>query len=333
MARIDAARTAEPNDDVREDLARGGYNVAHGRAPDIVTVSDEQPSGRVLVTAAGGVVGRELVAMLVSAGALVRAGVHRRDDLVPEEDLDIDRVAIDFAAPESLVAALHDVEVLYLLTPQVPQMVAQVRAAVEAARACGVQRIVRQSLCCADGGRDALSRWHREAEALVAESGLAYTLVRPNSFMQNFVTIYGASIRGDDLFRLPLGTAAMSSVDVRDIAAAATAVLIDEVDADVFTLTGPEALTGAQMAAVITEVTGRPIAYVDEPEDAGRQPASDDERAVGEALREFGAEMRAGRLAAVTGDVERLTGRPPIGFDQFVRDFGWAFVPAARFRA
>ena len=224
-------------------------------------MSDEPPSGRVLVTGAGGAVGRELVAMLVSAGALVRAGVHRRDDLVPEEDLDIDRVAIDFAAPESLRAALQDVEALYLLTPQVPQMVAQVQAAVEAARECGVQRIVRQSLCCADGGRDTLSRWHREAEALVVGSGFAYTLLRPNSFMQNFVTIYGPSIRGDDIFRLPLGTAAMSSVDVRDIAAAATAALIDEVDADVFTLTGPEALTGAQMAAVITEVTGRPIAY------------------------------------------------------------------------
>ena len=296
-------------------------------------MSDEPPSGRVLVTGAAGAVGRELVTMLVSAGALVRAGVHRRDDLVPEEDLDIDRVAIDFGAPESLAAALQDVEALYLLTPQVPQMVAQVRAAVEAARACGVRRIVRQSLCGADGGRDTLSRWHREAEALVVESGLAYTLLRPNSFMQNFVTIYAPSIRDDDAFLLPLGTAAMSSVDARDIAAAATAALIDEVDADVFTLTGPEALTGAQMAAVLNEVTGRPIAYLDEPEDAGREAASDDERAVADALREFGAEMRAGRLAAVTGDVQRLTGRPPIGFEQFVSDFGWAFVPAAHFRA
>ena len=85
---------------------------------------------------------------------------------------------------------MQDVEVLYLLTPQMPQMVAQVRAAVEAARACGVRRIVRQSLCRADGGRDALGRWRREADALVATSGLAYTLLRPNSFMQNFVTIY-----------------------------------------------------------------------------------------------------------------------------------------------
>ena len=307
--------------------------MAHERDVPAGIVSAEPPSGRVLVTGAGGAVGRELVAMLVSAGALVRAGVHRRDDLVPEEDLDIDRVALDFAAPETLLAALQDVEALYLLTPQMPQMVAQVGAAVEAARACGVRRIVRQSLCHADIGRDALSRWHREAEVLVAGSGLAYTLLRPNSFMQNFVTVYGPAIRGADLFRLPLGAAAMSSVDVRDVAAAATAALIDEVDADVFTLTGPGALTGAEMAAVLSTVTGRSIAYVDEPEDAGLPAGNATGLAVSAALREFGAELRAGRLAAVTGDVERLTGRPPIGFEQFVSDFGWAFVPAAHFRA
>ena len=289
-----------------------------------------QSTGRVLVTGAGGAVGRELVTMLLSAGALVRAAVHGRDDLVPEEDLDMDRVYVDFAAPDSLLAAMRDVEVVYLLTPQAPQAAAQVRAAVAAARTCGVRRIVRQSLCHADTGRDGLSRWHREAEAIVAASGLAYTVLRPNSFMQNFVTIYAPTIRSADCFRLPLGAAAMSSVDVRDVAAAATAVLMDEVDADVFTLTGPSALTGAAMAAALSDVAGRPITYVDEPEAAGRPAGDETQRAVSAALREFGAEMRAGRLAKVTGDVERLTGRPAIGFDQFVRDHGWAFVATDR---
>jgi len=100
-------------------------------------VSDgPQSTGRVLVTGAGGAVGRELVTMLLSAGALVRAAVHGRDDLVPEEDLDMDRVYVDFAAPDSLLAAMRDVEVVYLLTPQAPQAATQVRAAVAAARTC-----------------------------------------------------------------------------------------------------------------------------------------------------------------------------------------------------
>ncbi len=264
--------------------------------------------------------------MLENAGALVRAATHGRDGVAPQKDIAVDRVVVDFDAPDTLLAALQDVEVLYLLTPQVPEMVAQVRAAVAAARTCGVRRIVRQSLIHADTGRDTLSRWHREAESFIAASGLAYTFLRPNSFMQNFVTIYSPSIRAEDRFRLPLGEAAMSSVDARDVAAAATTVLIDEVDDDVFTLTGPEALAGADMANALAAVTGRPIAYIDEAEDAGRAPGDEAQRAVGEALREFGSEMRAGRLAAVTGDVERLTGRPPINFAQFVSDYGWAFA-------
>ena len=83
------------------------------------------------------------------------------------------------------------------------------------------------------------------------------------------------------------------------------------------------------MAAVLTAVTGRAIAYLDEPEDAGRAPRDAAERTLGAALREFGGEMRAGRLAMVTGDVERLTGRPAISFEQFLADHGWAFVAAA----
>jgi len=285
---------------------------------------------RVLVTGASGTVGRELVRMLVAAGALVRAGHHRRDDLVPEEDLEVDRVFVDFDDPRSLRDAMGDIEVVYLLTPQVPQAVAQVRAAVAAARTCGVRRIVRQSMFPAATGSDSLSRWHREAEAVVARSGLASTTLRPTSFMQNFVTLYGPSIRDEDRFHLPLGAAAQSSVDARDVAAAATAVLMDEVDDAVYTLTGPAALTGPEMAAVLSEAAGRAIAWVDEPEDAGRPPRDDTERQVDRALREFAGEMRAGRLAVLTDDVERLTGRPATTFAQFARDYAWAFAPRDR---
>ena len=126
----------------------------------------------------------------------------------------------------------------------------------------------------------------------------------------------------------------MSSVDVRDIAAAATAALIDEVDADVFTLTGPKALTGAQMAAVLNEVTGRPIAYLDEPEDAGRG-ARGQRRARHQRLRCASSAPRCApaisRPSPATSSGSPVARRSTSG--QFARDFGWAFVPAARFRA
>ena len=283
---------------------------------------------RVLVTGADGTVGRVLVGMLLRAGALVRAGLHHADRLAADDELGPDPVAIDFLLPESLLAAMDGVEVVYLLTPQLPESVEYVRAAVTAARTSGVQRIVRQSVFNAPDGSDAIARWHREAEELIAASGLRYTFVRANSFMQNFATLYRRSIVERDSFSLPLGDARLSNVDVRDVAAAATALLLDdEFDGTVSTLTGPESLSGEEMARVLTGVTGRLIRYRDEPEDEGTPagPVDAAHAAERDALRELGAELRAGRLAAVTDDVGRLTGRQPLTFEQFARDHAWVF--------
>ncbi len=296
-------------------------------------MSNEYQSERVLVTGAEGMVGRELVRMLVRAGALVRAGTHDRASLTGA-DSGLDMVLVDFERPATLVDAMAEVEVLYLVTPQVPASVDYVRAAVAAARTSGVGRIVRQSVYNAADGEDAIARWHREAEATISSSGLSYAFLRPNAFMQNFVSIYRRSIVEHDSFSLPLGTARLSNIDTRDIAAAATGLLLDDdIEGTVFTLTGPEALTGHEMAAVLSEATGRLISYRDEPEEAGSpEPAAAQSAArlaEREALRELGTEMRAGRLAAVTGDLERLTGRPPISFEQFARDNVWAFARGA----
>jgi uncharacterized protein YbjT (DUF2867 family) len=279
----------------------------------------------ILVTGASGTVGRELVRLLAEAGAEVRAGVHRGaggaavTGALPEG---VSAVELDFEAPATLAAACRGVGAVYLLTPQVPRATEYVRAAVAAARAEGVDRVVRQSMHDAPRGRDTLSRWHREAEEIVASSGLGFTILRPNAFMDNFATIYARLIRERGSFRLPLGQARLSSVDARDVAAAAKAVLLagGAHDGAAYILTGPEALTGAEMAAIVTEVVGRPVTYVDEPEDAGRPPRDPDGIAASDALVELSAEMRAGRLAAVSGDVASLTGRPPASFARFARD-------------
>ena len=285
-------------------------------------------TNRVLVTGADGTVGRTLVGMLVRAGALVRAGLHHADRLAADGEFGDDPVPLDFGQPESLLSAMAGVEVVYLLTPQVPESVEYVRVAVAAARTSGVDRIVRQSVFNAADGTDAIARWHREAEELIEASGIRHTFVRPNAFMQNFVTIYRPSIVGRDSFSLPLGDSRLSSVDVRDVAASAAALLIDDEFGDeVCTLTGPQALTGEEMARVLTGVAGRPIRYRDEFEDEGDPAGPIDAAHAAEraGLRELAAELRAGRLAAVTHDAERLTGRPAFTFEQFGRDYARAF--------
>jgi uncharacterized protein YbjT (DUF2867 family) len=288
--------------------------------------------GWAFVTGADGTVGRHLVPMLVSAGVPVRAGVHREEDpLRTYRDPDIERVFIDFAESATLRNALSDVEVVYLITPPLPQSTEYVRSLIAVAREMGVRRVVRQSVANAETGRDGVARWHRQAEQVIAASGLAYTFLRPGPFMQNFVTAYRDDILTDGVFRLPLGQAGLSSIDVRDVAACATAALMDdEFDRPAYTLTGPAALTGVEMARVLSEVIGQRIEYRDELEHTGRSPGDEAEHATSEARRELGAELRAGALAAVSPDVELLAKRPPITFEQFARDYGWAFSRSAR---
>ena len=143
----------------------------------------------ILVTVASGTVGRELVRVLAKAGAEVRAWLHRTDDLGPLPS-GASSVVLDFDSPAALASACRGVGALYLLTPQVPSATEYVRAIVEAARAQGVERVVRQSMHNAPHGSDTLSRWHREAEEVVASSGLGCTILRPNAFMDNFATLY-----------------------------------------------------------------------------------------------------------------------------------------------
>jgi uncharacterized protein YbjT (DUF2867 family) len=280
----------------------------------------------ILVTGASGTVGREVVRLLVEAGAEVRASRHHAGDAgdLPAGALPVD---VDFDSPATLDAACRGAGAVYLLTPQVPSATAYVRAIVDAACRNGVERIVRHSMHDAPHGRDALSRWHREAEEIVVSSGLGYAILRPNAFMQNFVTIYAPTIRRQGFFRLPLGEARLSSVDTRDVAAVAAAVLLSgEHDGAAYVLTGPEPLTGEEMAATVAAEIGRPVEYIDEPEDAGRPPAGAESIVASAALVELSAEMRAGNLAAVSGDFERLAGRPPATFATFAADHraAWA---------
>jgi uncharacterized protein YbjT (DUF2867 family) len=280
----------------------------------------------ILVTGAGGTVGGELVRLLAEAGADVRAGLHTMN---PEVTLPagVTPVPIDFEDPETLHAACRGAGAVYLLTPQVTSTARYVRVLVDAARLEGVEGVVRHSMHDAPHGRDALSRWHREAELIVTSSGLAHTILRPNAFMQNFVTVYAATIREQGFFRLPLGQARLSPVDARDVAAVASVVLLTEGHHGVaYTVTGPESLTGEEMAATLTSVIGGLVRYVDGPEDAVQPPRDPEGVAVSAALVGLGGEMRAGNLAAVSADTERLLGRQPRSFARFARDHraAWA---------
>ncbi|MBV8273441.1 MAG: SDR family oxidoreductase [Cupriavidus sp.] len=276
-------------------------------------------SNTILVMGATGTVGRELATQLKGAGANVIAmsstgkaveGVETRHG--------------DLADPKSLASALRGVDVLFLLLPLQRNMADLARNAIAAAKAAGVSHIVRSSGAGADPGSPAaIGRVQGEIDELVAQSGIAYTLTRPNCFMQNFLTFYGDMIRAGTLY-LAQGDGKVSFIDARDIAAVNASILQHPAAhaGKIYTLTGGKALSNADVTQCIGAALGRSISYVAVPDDAAISSMRDagvDEWSI-DTLMSLNRVIAAGYTAEVSPDVENLLGRAPITFETFVAD-------------
>ena len=277
----------------------------------------------ILVTGAGGTVGSEVLKALVARGAPVRAGYRTRTPPLPAG---VEAVALDYDRPETIRPALEGVETVFLIS----NTVAPEKRVVDAARRAGVRRIVKLSVLRAAEEEFVFGRWHRAVEKHIEASGLPWTFLRPNGFMQNFANNAGGTIRAQGVFYQTGSDAPISHVDARDIAAVATAALTQDGHAGrAYALSGPEAFTGPQAAARMSAMLGRPIACVELPPDRMKSgllsaglPEWQADRIL-DLLSYYGA----GRAAAVTGDVKQVTGRDPIPFDQFLVDHRQAFEP------
>lgn len=273
-----------------------------------------------LITGASGTIGKELVKQLQARDADFAVMSSKAAAVVGG----LPAVRGDFADAASLRQAFAGVQTLFLLFPFTPESVDLARNAVESAKASGVKHIVRSSGAGADASSPvAIARVQGEIDQLVIDSGIAYTLLRPNSFMQNFLNFYAGMIRGGALY-LPQGQGKVSFVDTRDIAAVAAAVLQQPADhaGKVYTLTGGEALSNADVAACIGAALGRTISYVPVSDEA----AITSMRQAGmtawsiETLMSLNRIIAAGYTAEVSPDVQRVLGRAPIRFDRFVAD-------------
>lgn len=287
----------------------------------------------ILVTGATGTVGRALVRHLLERGAAFKAMVRKDADRDALEHAGVAVVMADYADPARLSEAMAGIEQVYLIGPADPPHVSHEGAVIDAARQARVHRIVKQSAMAAhDMSACAFKRWNGMVERQLMQSGLAYTILRPTGFMQNFVNYDAARIAADAAIRTPLGDARVSWIDVRDIAAVATAVMTEDGhDGRVYDLSGPEALSHHQIAAKLSAVTGREIRY---------EPLSDAEwfrqmlarglpAAAARSMLSLYQAYREADPGPVTGWVEILTARSPRSFDAFAREHADRFKSPA----
>lgn len=222
----------------------------------------------IAVTGATGQLGRLVIEQLKTRApaeslvALVR-------DPAKAADLGVQARAADYDKPETLAAALKGVDVLLLISSDaIGQRVAQHRNVIEAAKAVGVKRIAYTSILHADDTPIGLGVEHRATEAMIRESGLAYTLLRNSWYLENYAgAIAGALHAG--AFVGSAGQGRISAATRADYADAAAVVLTSEGhEGKTYELAGDEAFTMAELAAEASRQTGRALPYNDLPEEA-----------------------------------------------------------------
>jgi uncharacterized protein YbjT (DUF2867 family) len=274
----------------------------------------------VLITGATGVLGRAIVESAIDAGLAVRQGVRNPAKANPTAKV----VHFDYADLSTITTALAGVSALVLMAPPLdanaPALLGPV---VTAAKAAGVQQIV---LISAFGVNHNEQAPMRIVEHLVIDSGVPYTILRPNFFMENFSEgPQSTGIREQNAIYLAAGDGKTSFVSVKDIATVAVAALKQSLTGVEVDLTGPEALDHFEVAKIISKVSGRTVVYHSLTEEQmleGARSHGTPEPAVAYLAMLYGV-VRAGYAAGITPYPETVTGKKPLSFESFAEQVDW----------
>src|SRR5215469_7105980 len=219
----------------------------------------------ILITGASGNVGREVLKQMLQAGHKVRAA-YQSSQKAGEAPAGVETVIVDFNQSGTLRAALNGIDCVFLVGPVAPSLVELESKATEEIKRAGVPRLVKLSAMGTSAAT--FPRQHAESEDRIKASGVAWTFLRPNGFMQNMVIYNAATVRGQNAFYGSAADGKVSQIDIRDIGAAAVRVLTEDGHlGKTYTLTGPAALSNSEIAAILSSVLGREIHYVNLPPD------------------------------------------------------------------
>jgi uncharacterized protein YbjT (DUF2867 family) len=272
---------------------------------------------KILVTGSTGRIGSRVADQLSGTHEVVRASRSPRG---------ANAVRFDWTDRETWSEAVSGVDAVFLLTPEAAGNLGEdVASFVAVARKANVKRIVLLSAIGVGLGPDVTGM--EFIEQAVSSSGVSYSILRANTFMQNFVSgPFAGPIAESGAVVAPVGDVTVSFVDLRDLAACAVYVLQNDV-LGTFELTGAESLTFADAATQISRSTGKQIGFVDPGVEATRMGmlAGGMPPPVVEMILGFYATLRSGAHSHVTTILEEFLSRPAIDFATFADDHreGW----------
>lgn len=286
----------------------------------------------ILVTGATGTVGAELVRRLARQGLRVRTLVR---DHVEAETIEMPGAEImpgDLADRESLELPLLDVDGLFLASSPTLEQAQLEGNAIGAARDAGVQHVVKLSAIGAGPESPVqVLRQHASVEEALRRSGLRWTILQPNFFMQD--VLKSAHTVGQQVaIEAPAGGGKASLVDVRDVAAVAAEALVNRnLTERTLVLTGPEPVSYADVAEKLSAVTGRPVNYVALPPEIAREQMLDfgmPEWMVDDLVIQLSVIYAQGYASPVTSTIEEVIGEPPRTFETFAQECAETVVGA-----
>jgi len=286
-------------------------------------------SGKVLITGATGKVGGALLDNLGKTDIGLRALTRDESKAQALRERGVEAVLGDFLKPETLGPALEGVSTVFLLTPIHPQQAPQATNVIEAAKGSGKDpRIVRLSVHQASHeGPTRISRQHAEIEDELVSSGLPYTLLRPQSFMQN--TLMAApTVAAEGGIYQPMKEGRLGMIDARDIGEVVAKLLTEGGhEGKTYTLTGPAAISFYDVAEALSEVLGKKVDYVSIPPERAKEAmlGRGIPEWVADTLNEYAKAHSEGYSDWTTDDFEWLTGRPATSYREFAGDFERVF--------
>jgi len=274
----------------------------------------------ILITGASGSVGKTVLLEAIRKESGVRA-MYRSKEEAAKAPAGCETVLADYSDKQSLRKALAGVSSVYIVCSPIPQLVELESNMLDACKESGIKHVVLSSALGAGDYGKSFPSWHRKVEDKLKTTGMSYTILRPNGFLQNIVAYNAPSIRAQGAFYAAMGDAKVSHLDVGDIAVVAVKALQGGAHADkTYELNGPEAISNAELASRISKVTGRTVKYVDIPEPAQREAMLGlgmPEWQV-TALLELQQYYKLGGGAKTDGLLKSLIERNPVTLDQYL---------------
>jgi len=255
---------------------------------------------QVIVLGATGNIGSAVLKNLQNRNVEVFAGVQSEKDFEKVSQFGAKPIVVNFTDQESLNQALKEKHRVFLVTPLMQNPEAVTQMVINAAKLNGLKHLVRSTASGADSnGQIQMARWAGASEDLIKASGLNYTIVRPYSFLQNFINFHSQTIKAYNGFYIPNGDAKLSMLDINDL---------------------------GEVAAIT--VLGKKVTYIDVPEEKAKESMLSNHMPewMVNAMMELNYITKQGWTAGYSDDFKNITGREYTNAETFFTDNKQAFI-------